>query len=71
MAFFAAFRRDLQLQDVTFTQIMTFTRLLSLLKHDITLSQPASICATTAPSVLPPDDPGTLPPTAISTARVL
>ncbi|KAJ7157857.1 hypothetical protein C8R43DRAFT_882920 [Mycena crocata] len=53
MALFAALRRDPQLQGVTLSQIFAFTRLLSVLKNDITLCQPVNIATGEAPPVLP------------------
>ncbi|KAJ7348297.1 hypothetical protein DFH08DRAFT_698265 [Mycena albidolilacea] len=51
---FSAFRRDADLQDLSFTQISTAIRLLSVLKDDILLCQPHYIPTDTAPSHLPP-----------------
>lgn len=57
MAFSAALRRGNEhqdLKDVSLTQIMTFTRLLSVLKNDISLLQPINISPDDAPDFLPP-----------------
>ncbi|KAF7333433.1 hypothetical protein MVEN_02359200 [Mycena venus] len=54
MAFFAALQREPDLKGINITQIITFTRLLSLLKHDIILCQPVNISTTEPPDFLPP-----------------
>ncbi|KAJ7913135.1 hypothetical protein B0H13DRAFT_1612891 [Mycena leptocephala] len=54
MAFFTALRSDPALQDISFTQMMTLTRVLDVLKNDITLCQPINVSTTDAPLILPP-----------------
>ncbi|KAJ6629366.1 hypothetical protein B0H10DRAFT_2388478 [Mycena sp. CBHHK59/15] len=54
MALFAALRRDPDLQGIYFLQLMTFTRLLSPLKNDITLCQPITVSTMDPPAFLAP-----------------
>ncbi|KAJ7757761.1 hypothetical protein DFH07DRAFT_958636 [Mycena maculata] len=57
MDFPAALRRDTEntdLKDVSLTQMMTFLRLLSVLKDDILLPQPIDISVHKPPLLLPP-----------------
>ncbi|KAF8212801.1 hypothetical protein K438DRAFT_1805108 [Mycena galopus ATCC 62051] len=54
MSMFSELLRDPQLRDHSLTHITTFIRLLSVLKNDIILGQPASITPDAAPPSLPP-----------------
>ncbi|KAJ7190358.1 hypothetical protein GGX14DRAFT_579894 [Mycena pura] len=54
LAGLAGLRRDANLHDLSFAQLSTFTRLLSLLKNDILLCQPHNISTDAPPSFLPP-----------------
>jgi hypothetical protein len=49
MALFAALRRDPDLQGISFSQLMTFTQLLSPLKNNIILCQPITVSTTDPP----------------------
>ncbi|KAJ7630261.1 hypothetical protein FB45DRAFT_792746 [Roridomyces roridus] len=53
MSPFCALRRDPLLQNLTFTQISLFIRLLSVLKNDITLCQPVYVAPDVPPPFLP------------------
>ncbi|KAJ6463105.1 hypothetical protein DFH09DRAFT_1492323 [Mycena vulgaris] len=54
MASLSELRRDPHVKDLSLNQIMIFTRLLSVIKHDIILCQPVHISTNEAPTVLPP-----------------
>ncbi|KAJ7069021.1 hypothetical protein B0H15DRAFT_925883 [Mycena belliarum] len=54
MSLYDALRRDAVLKKLSFIQLLHFTRVLSLVKNDIILCQPAFISTNEAPSVLPP-----------------
>jgi hypothetical protein len=54
MSMFSELRRDPRLRDLLITQITTFIRVLSVLKNDIVLGQPASVTPDAAPPSLPP-----------------
>ncbi|KAJ7194020.1 hypothetical protein GGX14DRAFT_576677 [Mycena pura] len=58
LAGLANLRRDASLHDLSFAQLSTFTRLLSLLKNDILLQvcQPHNVSTNAPPSFLPPTD---------------
>ncbi|KAJ7089594.1 hypothetical protein C8R44DRAFT_892286 [Mycena epipterygia] len=54
MTLFSALQRDPDTTQISLAQIMSFTRLLSTLKHDITLCQPINVPTSHAPAFLPP-----------------
>lgn len=54
MAFFAAMGGDADLMNVSLTQLMSFTRILAVLKDDILLPQPISVSVDEPPHLLPP-----------------
>lgn len=54
MAYFTALQHEPELKNIGLTQIITFIRILSVLKQDIILCKPINVSTTEPPSFIPP-----------------